>query len=173
MRTIAVTNYQHTKTSPTILSPGCTSLRLVPSPRGALVCLSPQTKLQASPNWNLKHYKSVEFLSILNVKPTLPERKPPPHKRKASLLTTFWRRFCLRWHEFSSCTSTNKRAQILSWSCQKAYGSSFIRSCCIPADNLNRCRLVNFFEKYVRRTPLTRNSNQTFYGFVATCNWGI
>ena len=30
---------------------------------------APQTKLQAHPNWNMKHYKSVEFLSILNVKP--------------------------------------------------------------------------------------------------------
>jgi len=27
-------------------------------------------------------------------KPPLHERKDPPHKRKAPLLTTFWRRFC-------------------------------------------------------------------------------
>jgi len=35
----------------------------------------------------MKHYKSVEFLLNSNV-------KPPPHKRIAHLLTTFWRRFC-------------------------------------------------------------------------------
>jgi len=40
----------------------------------------------------MKHYKLVDFLSNLNVKP--PERKFPPHERKAPLLTTFWRRFC-------------------------------------------------------------------------------
>jgi len=36
---------------------------------GALVGLVPQTKLQAPPNWNLKHYKLVEFSSNFNVKP--------------------------------------------------------------------------------------------------------
>jgi len=36
----------------------------------------------------MKHYKLVEFLSKLNV-------KPPFHERKAPLLTTFWRRFCV------------------------------------------------------------------------------
>jgi len=36
----------------------------------------------------MKHYKLVEFLSNLNV-------KPPLHKRKDPLLTTFWRRFWL------------------------------------------------------------------------------
>jgi len=34
----------------------------------------------------MKHCKLVEFLSNLIV-------KPPPQKRKAPLLTTFWRRF--------------------------------------------------------------------------------
>jgi len=34
----------------------------------------------------MKHYKLVELLSNLNVKLLL-------HERKASLLTTFWRRF--------------------------------------------------------------------------------
>jgi len=34
----------------------------------------------------MKHYKLVEFLSNLNV-------KPPPHKGKAPLLTSFWRWF--------------------------------------------------------------------------------
>jgi len=36
----------------------------------------------------MKQYKSVEFLLNLNVKPLL------LHKRKAPLLTNFWRRFC-------------------------------------------------------------------------------
>jgi len=40
----------------------------------------------------MKHYKLVEFFSNLNVKPPLNERKAPPHKRKAPLLTTVWRR---------------------------------------------------------------------------------
>ena len=62
----------------------------VPSPRGALVGLAPQTKLQPPKNWNMKHYKLAEFLSSLNVKPLLNERNPPRHKRKAPLLTTFW-----------------------------------------------------------------------------------
>jgi len=34
----------------------------------------------------MKHYKLVGFLSNLNV-------KPPLHERKATLMTTFWRRF--------------------------------------------------------------------------------
>jgi len=41
----------------------------------------------------MKHYKLLEFLSNLNVRP-LHESKAPLHKRKALLLTTFWRRFC-------------------------------------------------------------------------------
>jgi len=61
----------------------------------SLVGLAPQTKIQAPPNYNMKHYKLVEFLSKLNVKPPWPKRKVPPHKRKALLLTTFWQRFCL------------------------------------------------------------------------------
>jgi len=43
----------------------------VPSPRRAFVGLAPQTKLQGPQNWNLKHYKSVEFLSILYRTPAL------------------------------------------------------------------------------------------------------
>ena len=42
----------------------------VPSPRGALVGLSPQVKLQAPQNWNMKSYKSMQLLTTLNVKPT-------------------------------------------------------------------------------------------------------
>ena len=37
----------------------------------------PQTKLQGPPNWNVKHYKLVKFLSNVNVKPRLHERKAP------------------------------------------------------------------------------------------------
>jgi len=42
-----------------------------------------QTKLQAPQNWNMKHYKLVEFFVKLNVKPPLHERKALPHKCKA------------------------------------------------------------------------------------------
>jgi len=41
----------------------------------------------------MKHGKLVEFLSNLYVNPPLHERKAPPHKRKAPLLKTLWRRF--------------------------------------------------------------------------------
>ena len=70
----------------------------VPSPWGAtgrgVAGLSPPRKPQALPNWNMKNHELVEFLSNLNVKPPLHERKALPHKRNAPLLTTFWRRFC-------------------------------------------------------------------------------
>jgi len=36
----------------------------------------------------MKHFKSVEFCQILECQATL-------HKRKAPLLKTFWRRFCI------------------------------------------------------------------------------
>ena len=64
----------------------------VPSPRGALVGLAPPNKAPSPPNWNIKHYKFVEFLSNLNV-------KPPLHERKPSLLTPFWPRFCIHKHK--------------------------------------------------------------------------
>jgi len=68
----------------------------VPSPRREVFGgLSPPNKAPRPPNWNLKHYWSVEFLSLFNVKPPLHERKAPPHKRKALLLMTFWWRFCV------------------------------------------------------------------------------
>jgi len=38
-----------------------------PVATGGLVGLAPQTKLQAPSNWNTKHYKSVEFLSIFRM----------------------------------------------------------------------------------------------------------
>jgi len=46
----------------------------------------------------MKHYKLVEFLSNLNVNPHLYQRKSPPHKCKAPLLTTFWRRSNYKQH---------------------------------------------------------------------------
>ena len=43
----------------------------------ALVGLAPQTKLQNPPNWNVKHYKQVEFLLFFfNVKPPRTNAKP-------------------------------------------------------------------------------------------------
>jgi len=67
----------------------CNAPRLKPSPfatGGGLVGLFPQTKLQAPSHCNMKHYKSVEFLSIFRM-------STPLHKRKDPLLKTFWRRF--------------------------------------------------------------------------------
>jgi len=37
----------------------------------------PQTRLQAPPNCNMKHYKLVEFLSNVIVKPHCTNEKPP------------------------------------------------------------------------------------------------
>jgi len=55
---------------------------------GALVVLASQTKFQAPPNWNVKHYKLVEFWLILcQAHPH--KRKAPPQNRKAPLLKTF------------------------------------------------------------------------------------
>ena len=70
--------------------------RAVPSPRGDLVGLSPPNKAPSSPKPNMQHFISIEFLSNLNVKPPLHTHQAPPHKRKALLLTTFWRRFSFR-----------------------------------------------------------------------------
>ena len=39
----------------------------VPSPRGDFGGLSPPNKAPSPPNWNMKRYKSVEFLSIFRV----------------------------------------------------------------------------------------------------------
>jgi len=50
----------------------------VPSPRGALVGLASPNKTPSPPNRNMKHCKSVEFVSDL-------ECQAPPHKRKAPL----------------------------------------------------------------------------------------
>ena len=64
----------------------------VPSPRGALVGLFLQTKLQANPNWNTKHYKSVDLCQFLECQATT-------HKRKAPLLKTFWLLFSLNFDD--------------------------------------------------------------------------
>ena len=51
-----------------------------PSPTGGLS--PPQTKLQAPPNWNMKHYKSVEFLSIFRM-------SSPPHRNAKPPIENF------------------------------------------------------------------------------------
>ena len=53
----------------------------VPSPWGASVGLYPQTKLQAPPNWNVKHYKSVEFLSIFRMSSPPAQMQSAPASR--------------------------------------------------------------------------------------------
>jgi len=78
----------------------------VPLPREGFSGLSPAKEAPSPPNWNMKHYKLVEFLSNLNAKPPLHERKAPSPKRKAPLLTTFWRRFWVYFllgNEIKSC----------------------------------------------------------------------
>ena len=70
---------------------------LLPSPvatGGLSWAQPPQTKLRAPPKLKYETLQISRFLSNLNVKPPLYERKASPHKGKAPLLTTFWRRFC-------------------------------------------------------------------------------
>jgi len=68
------------------------NLRSVPSPpgEGALVGLAPPKQSSKPPNWNMKHYKSEEFLSNFNIMPPLHERKAPPRKRNPP----YWRFSC-------------------------------------------------------------------------------
>ena len=57
--------------------------------------LNRANKASSPPNWNTKHYKSVEILSIFGVSSPPHKPKAPPQKRKPPLLKTFWRRFLL------------------------------------------------------------------------------
>ena len=62
---------------------------------GLLGAYPPQTRLQAPPNWNMKHYKSVEILSYFrvsnpprtNAKPPRRNAKPPIGNFLATILT--------------------------------------------------------------------------------------
>jgi len=53
----------------------------------------------------MKHYKSVEFLSNLNVKPHLHKHKPPRTNVKP-VLTTYWRRFWLLCCSYTTISKT-------------------------------------------------------------------
>jgi len=58
----------------------------VPWPRGGFGGLSPpQTKLQAPPNWKMKQYDSVQFLSIFECQALPHKRKAPRRKAKPSV----------------------------------------------------------------------------------------
>jgi len=52
----------------------------------ALAGLVPKQYSKTPPNWNMRHYKSVEFFQFSECQALL-------HKRKVPLLKTFWRRF--------------------------------------------------------------------------------
>jgi len=53
----------------------------------------PQTKLQVPPNWNIKHYKSNEFLKIFRLSSPPAQTQSPPAEKQTPLLKTFWRWF--------------------------------------------------------------------------------
>jgi len=55
----------------------------VPSPRGDFWGFIPHKQSSNPPNWNMKHYKLVEFLSIFRVSRPPHKPKAPPEKRKA------------------------------------------------------------------------------------------
>jgi len=72
-----------------LIKPIC--LQISPIAPGGFVGLSPhKTKLQAPPNENMKHYKSVKFMSNFGMSCHL-------HKHKAPLLKTFWQRFYFKY----------------------------------------------------------------------------
>ena len=48
-----------------------------PAAMGSLVGVAPQTKLQAPRNWNMKHFKSVEFLSNFRMSSPLTQTWAP------------------------------------------------------------------------------------------------
>ena len=58
-----------------------------PRLHGGLVDLSPQTKLQTPPNWNMKRNKSMQLLSTLIIKPPLHKRNDPHTNAKPP----YWR----------------------------------------------------------------------------------
>ena len=61
----------------------------------ALVGLFPtKNNSNPSPNWNTKHYITIEFCANLNVKPPPCTNVNPPAQTQSLPLTTFWRRFC-------------------------------------------------------------------------------
>jgi len=49
----------------------------IPSPWGAMVGLSLPNKVPSHPNRNMKHYKTLEILSIFNIKPPGTNVIPP------------------------------------------------------------------------------------------------
>ena len=51
--------------------------------RGSFGGLSPPNKSPSPPKWNMKHYKSVEFLSIFSMSSHPAQMQSPPQKRKA------------------------------------------------------------------------------------------
>jgi len=85
----------------------CACVNAVPSLRGGFGGLSPPNKAPSPSNWNMKHYKSVEFFSSLNVKPPLHERKAPSHKRNA--LIDFLALVLHIWREVTNFTSQKFR----------------------------------------------------------------
>jgi len=68
----------------------------------------------------MKHYKSVEFLSNFRVSSPPAQTQRPPQKCKASLLKTFWRRFCsYSWWETSS-TEYVTSIEKTSWTTERS-----------------------------------------------------
>jgi len=71
----------------------------VPMPWRGFCGISPPNKLQAFPNWFLKHYKSVVFIKFQNVKPPWTNVMPPYPKLSGDLsgvLSTSFARALLR-----------------------------------------------------------------------------
>jgi len=63
---------------------------------GLLWAWPPQTKLQAPPKWNMKHYKSVEFSSIFRVSSSLAQTQCPHAETQSPPIENFLSTVLLR-----------------------------------------------------------------------------
>jgi len=72
----------------------------VPSPRWGFGGLSPQEKLQATPSWSMKHYKSFVFANFYSVNPPTQTQSPPIENFLATVLNWYQLIFALQLHIF-------------------------------------------------------------------------
>jgi len=99
-------------------------------------------------------------------KPPLHDRKGPPHKRKAPLLTTFWRRFWLTLHN----SQVHCSGVMQWWACGslvftplrgQTWERIFFWCCCLLRNNITAANLQLFASSYDRRR------------FTAYCFWTL
>jgi len=110
--------------------------------------ISPQTKLQAPPNWNMKQYKSVEVCQIVEL--------------EAPLLKTFWRWIWVKcwstmWNPLSLITCKVNTDFFWCDLCEKIKPSKhFLKKVCLRKSTIRRMRkftnawtLFSFLVKFI------------------------